>query len=229
MVEDSIDQLSSQFLAFTGSADANVARQYLEMSGNDLQLAVSLFLDHTAANTAAASIAADLDGQAMSNNELLEELSSSSEPDYDYLAEESSISQNNYYEQNNNINEQNNEFDDSRSCDESMPSTPDYDNLGAECDEEEIQFQQYNQHQEQNDINVAHTVSTFPVIPSTTDFDNIGSDDHQEDGDHIDIDYEAIGEDYILGTLMVRVLQARNLRVSFFPSSQQTTIYLADE
>ena len=229
MAEDSIDQFSSQFLAFTGSEDPNVARQYLEMSGNDLQLAVSLFLDHTAANTAAASIAADLDGQAMSNNEVLDDLSSSSEPDYDYLVEERSISQNNNNEQNNNINEQNNEFDDSRSCDESMPSTPDYDNLGADCVEEEIQFQQYNQHQEQNDINVAHTVSTFPVIPSANDFDNIGSDDHQEDGHHLDIDYEAIGEDYILGTLMIRVLQARNLRVSFFPSSQQTTIYLADE
>ena len=218
MVEDSIDQLSSQFLAFTGSADPNVAQQYLEMSGNDLQLAVSLFLDHNASNTAAASVAADLDGQAMSNNELLEELSSSSsEPDYDYLVEERSISQNNN-EQDNNTNEQsNNEFDDSRSCDESMPSTPDYDNLGADCEEEEVQFQQYNQHQEQNDVNVAQTISAFPVIPTENEFDNIGSNDHQEDDDHIDIDYEAIGEDYILGTLMVRVLQARNLRVSFFP------------
>jgi hypothetical protein len=206
MAEDSIDQLSSQFLAFTGSDDANVARQYLEMSGNDLQLAVSLFLDHSAANTAA-SIAADADGQAMSNNEVFDDLSSSSEPDYDYLAEERSISQNNY--------EQNNEFDDSRSCDESVLSTPDYDNLGADCEEEEVQLQSY-QHQEQNDIDVAHTVSTFPVIPTENEFDNIGSDDNQEDDHHIDIDYEAIGEDYILGTLMVRVLQARNLRVSFF-------------
>eukprot|EP00985_Skeletonema_marinoi_P026691 scaffold20905_cov200-Skeletonema_marinoi.AAC.1 len=39
------DQLS-QFLAFTGSADPNVARQYLEMSGNQLEMAVSLFMDH---------------------------------------------------------------------------------------------------------------------------------------------------------------------------------------
>ena len=118
-------------------------------------------------------------------------------------------------EHNNNIIEQsNNEFDDSRSCDESMLSTPDYDNLGADCEEEEVQFQQY-QHEEQNDVNVAQTISAFPVIPTENEFDNIGSNDHQEDG-HIDIDYEAIGEDYILGTLMVRVLQARNLRVSFF-------------
>ena len=39
------DQLS-QFLAFTGSADPNAARQYLEMSGNQLEMAVSLFMDH---------------------------------------------------------------------------------------------------------------------------------------------------------------------------------------
>lgn len=222
MAEDSIDQYCSQFLAFTGSEDPNVARQYLEMSGNDLQLAVTLFLDHSAANTAAASIE---DGQAIPNNEVLDDLSSSSEPDYDYLVEERSLSQNNN-EQNNNITEQNNEFDDSRSCDESIASTPDYDNLGADCeDQEEVQFQQY-QHQEQNDINVAHTVSTFPVIPSANEFDNIGSNDHHEDGQHIDIDYEAIGEDYILGTLMVRVLQARNLRVSFFQHPSKPLYFL---
>jgi hypothetical protein len=39
------DQLS-QFLAFTGSSDPNIARQYLEMSGNQLEMAVSLFMDH---------------------------------------------------------------------------------------------------------------------------------------------------------------------------------------
>ncbi len=39
------DQLS-QFLAFTGSADPNVAKQYLEMAGNNVEMAVSLFMDH---------------------------------------------------------------------------------------------------------------------------------------------------------------------------------------
>ena len=41
------DQLS-QFFAFTGSSDPNAARQYLEMSGNNLEMAVSLFLEHGA-------------------------------------------------------------------------------------------------------------------------------------------------------------------------------------
>jgi len=45
------DQLS-QFLAFTGSADPNVARQYLEMSGNQLEMAVSLFMDHNSSASA---------------------------------------------------------------------------------------------------------------------------------------------------------------------------------
>eukprot|EP00573_Skeletonema_grethae_P012056 CAMPEP_0201709514 /NCGR_PEP_ID=MMETSP0578-20130828/58142_1 /ASSEMBLY_ACC=CAM_ASM_000663 /TAXON_ID=267565 /ORGANISM="Skeletonema grethea, Strain CCMP 1804" /LENGTH=700 /DNA_ID=CAMNT_0048198491 /DNA_START=32 /DNA_END=2135 /DNA_ORIENTATION=- len=40
------DAQLSQFLAFTGSSDPNVARQYLEMSGNQLEMAVSLFMDH---------------------------------------------------------------------------------------------------------------------------------------------------------------------------------------
>lgn len=44
------DQLS-QFLAFTGTSDPNVARQYLEMSGNQLEMAVSLFMDHNHTTT----------------------------------------------------------------------------------------------------------------------------------------------------------------------------------
>lgn len=48
------DQLS-QFLAFTGSNDPNVARQYLEMSGNQLEMAVSLFMDHNGGGGGGAS------------------------------------------------------------------------------------------------------------------------------------------------------------------------------
>lgn len=36
----------SQFLAFAGPSDPTIARQYLEMSGGDLEMAVSLFLEH---------------------------------------------------------------------------------------------------------------------------------------------------------------------------------------
>ena len=45
---DITDDSISQFLAFSGAVDAAVARQYLEMSGNNLETAVSLFMDHNA-------------------------------------------------------------------------------------------------------------------------------------------------------------------------------------
>jgi hypothetical protein len=40
------DELVSQFLAFTGSADTDRAASYLEMSNGDLERAVGLFLEH---------------------------------------------------------------------------------------------------------------------------------------------------------------------------------------
>lgn len=40
------DSTISQFLSFTGSTDTNIATQYLEMSGNNLEMAVSLWMDH---------------------------------------------------------------------------------------------------------------------------------------------------------------------------------------
>jgi hypothetical protein len=49
MDSTSSDESVSQFLAITGSADAGQANSYLEMSGNDLQTAISLFLEHQAA------------------------------------------------------------------------------------------------------------------------------------------------------------------------------------
>lgn len=40
------DEAVSQFMAFTGSSDASQAQSYLEMSGNNLETAVSLYLEH---------------------------------------------------------------------------------------------------------------------------------------------------------------------------------------
>ena len=40
------DELVSQFLAFTGSADTDRAASYLEMSNGDLERAVGLYLEH---------------------------------------------------------------------------------------------------------------------------------------------------------------------------------------
>jgi UBX domain-containing protein 7 len=44
------DELISQFMAFTGTSDTNQAISYLEMSGNDVETAVGLFLEHGAGN-----------------------------------------------------------------------------------------------------------------------------------------------------------------------------------
>ena len=42
------DELVSQFMTFTGSADVDVAKNYLEMSGNNVETAVGLFMEHNA-------------------------------------------------------------------------------------------------------------------------------------------------------------------------------------
>jgi UBX domain-containing protein 7 len=42
------DELVSQFLAFTGSADTDQAASYLEMSGGNLETAVGLYMEHQA-------------------------------------------------------------------------------------------------------------------------------------------------------------------------------------
>ena len=39
------DDTISQFLAVTGSSDPSIATQYLEMSNNNLEMAISLFMD----------------------------------------------------------------------------------------------------------------------------------------------------------------------------------------
>lgn len=45
-INTSSDEAVSQFLALTGSSDASQAKVYLEMSANDLQTALNLFLEH---------------------------------------------------------------------------------------------------------------------------------------------------------------------------------------
>ena len=41
------DELVSQFMAFSGCADTERAQSYLEMSGNNLEMAISLYMDHS--------------------------------------------------------------------------------------------------------------------------------------------------------------------------------------
>jgi len=202
--------MEEDFLAVTGETDVSVARQYLEMSADNLELAVRLFLGHSAgAGAEETASSASVEGgrvassgeASLEKNDFLDDLSA--EPDYDYLGEEN-ISQ----------HEQTNDSEDYDGSGVSMSSTPGYDNLGADCEEEQ---QAQEQQQYNNDLLVAQTISisAFPAIPSAQDFDNIGSKEHQED---YEIDQEDFGEDYILGTLMIRVLQARNLRPN--PNSQ---------
>ena len=56
------DSTISQFLSFTGSTDTNVATQYLEMSGNNLEMAVSLWMDHNGGGGGSAGAAAAAGG-----------------------------------------------------------------------------------------------------------------------------------------------------------------------
>lgn len=57
------DELVSQFMAFTGSSDVDVAKNYLEMSGNSVETAVGLFMEH---NSGAAGAGAAAPGSAAS-------------------------------------------------------------------------------------------------------------------------------------------------------------------
>ncbi|KAL7433214.1 hypothetical protein ACHAXH_002661 [Discostella pseudostelligera] len=55
--EETVEQITN-FMAVTGSDSAIVARQYLEMSGNHLETAISLFLDHGGVGITGASATA---------------------------------------------------------------------------------------------------------------------------------------------------------------------------
>jgi hypothetical protein len=41
------DELVSQFMAFSGSSDVDAAKNYLEMSGNNVEIAVGLYMEHS--------------------------------------------------------------------------------------------------------------------------------------------------------------------------------------
>eukprot|EP00980_Cylindrotheca_fusiformis_P011906 scaffold2830_cov131-Cylindrotheca_fusiformis.AAC.27 len=67
------DELISQFLAFTGSADTSKATSYLEMSGGNVETAVGLFLEHQGGGGGAAvngGAAAAAGGGPMMENEV---------------------------------------------------------------------------------------------------------------------------------------------------------------
>ena len=73
-MSNNTDESVSQFLSITGSVDVNQAMSYLEMAGNDLETAISLFLEHsssgintTTTTTATATATGDGTGVHHSN------------------------------------------------------------------------------------------------------------------------------------------------------------------
>jgi hypothetical protein len=62
------DEMVSQFMAFTGSEDAERAKVYLEMSGGNLETAVGLFMEHGGGGAAGGSAAGASGGGGNSNN-----------------------------------------------------------------------------------------------------------------------------------------------------------------
>ena len=78
-----------------------------------------------------------------------------------------------------------------------MSSSPNYDHLGLDCEEISASFNLQQQQQQQH----GH-------IPHD---DEVAT----EQNDCLEEEYrmDNVGEEYILGTLMVRVLQARHLKV----------------
>jgi UBX domain-containing protein 7 len=63
------DELISQFMAFTGTADATKANSYLEMSGYDVETAVGLFMENeqSATQSSRVAIATRIDNNQSSN------------------------------------------------------------------------------------------------------------------------------------------------------------------
>lgn len=59
------DELVSQFMAFSGCGDPERAQSYLEMSGNNLEMAISLYMDHSGG----AGGTAGTDGDAVAASE----------------------------------------------------------------------------------------------------------------------------------------------------------------
>ena len=210
---DDTDTLS-QFLAFTGSADSNVARQFLEMSGDHLDTAVSLFMEVNGDGsindgeeeermrrgeechvpiTGGESIGDSsnrIDGDAIDGNEIGDEGSSAfSEPDYDYLV--------------NDDDEQSNSGSGS-----DVASSPDYDHLGLDYDDLSATYLDDDGGSgngiQEPDENIL--ISASSKGPNTEAKATMGDCCYAEESD--------VGEEYILGTMMVRVLEARHVKVS---------------
>mmetsp|Transcript_35274 Transcript_35274/g.75309 ORF Transcript_35274/g.75309 Transcript_35274/m.75309 type:complete len:788 (+) Transcript_35274:203-2566(+) len=225
--------LFSQLLAFAGhSVDADVARRSLEMGGNSLEAAVGLFVDmddDSGGGVGGGALRIEESGREArgeggraptpasgggGGGDNVGDLNDSfgdgddksltfSEPDYDFLAD---------------YDDDGGEVSDAFSDD--VPSSPDYDHLGP-CCVEELSSSLYYAHgegdvsdieaiEEDNEGDIARVASSGNKDPKPMDTARETWHDHERD--HAGGGEEDGGEEYILGTLMVRVLQAKNLK-----------------
>ena len=213
---DEADNNIEQFLTITGTSNRDVAIQYLQMAagGEDninLEAAISLFLEvgddqqDIVADGSTTDIGIDAANDEGIYKDDDNESNLLSEPDYDYLVEDD--------------NENNRTFD--TLCKEIIGESRDEDNIQQQHADDDV-----------NDIDIspdyydnlgldcaelsATAFDEFAPIEEQEDEDNIKAQSNKEDDEQYNFYAEEVvddGEEYILGTLMVRVLQAKRVKV----------------
>jgi len=210
---DEEDNNIEQFLTITGTTDRDVAIQYLQMAGgddNNLE-AATLFLELEVGDDQADSPATNIDIDTANDEDILvdddNESNVLSEPDYDYLVEDENENNTTFDtlcrdiigEREEIVNDivQQHADDDVNDIDIS----PDYyDNLGLDCAE----------------LSATAFDEFAPIEEKKQDeTDNMKAHCNKEDEQYNFYAEEIVddGEEYILGTLMVRVLQAKHVKV----------------
>ena len=241
--------LISQFLAFTGTSDNEVARQYLEMSDNNaLENAVNLFwvatttnnnVNHEDGHDDEPTMTMEIEEEEEENNNnnnnnntiVLQEGSDhfSEEPDYDHLLAEEDADDAVKETQADVHRDDDDDDDDDDNTSSSIglvDSSPDYDYLGLDSVFDEDNVDEENDHPQvatwtrhvhenrvgdTNDLVVSDNPDPNGIYPTKGHNVDIHDDDDDDDEE------EDIGEEeYILGTMMVRVLQARHVKVCVF-------------
>ena len=208
--------LIDEFLSFTGTTTKDVAKQYLEMASNNLEVAISLFLEvgeeqQHSEELANNGEAVDTTGDNDANNVGVEDERSSinlSEPDYDHLVTDENDTTFDTLchdiigdaQKSSAVEDVEDDIDISPDYDHLAAAQ--YDNLGLDCAELS-----------------AAVFDEFAASPTKDivkgNSKEISEDDDQEYNFYAE---EVIddGEEYILGTMMVRVLQARHVKVCNF-------------
>jgi hypothetical protein len=222
----------SRILSLTGSTDAGVACQFMEMSGNDLGTAAGLFAEMMSDGGLGGEVAGGaevgggggggsdnqrdnvvIDGFESSRDACDDEIVTdeldeghsiqTSEPDYDHLLVEDGDDNDSCDEYGSHNDNDDGDDDDS---DDVASSTPDYDHLGEV--EELASTAASPLRAQHHDGMMKNNTHDSPSEINTKD-----GNDYDAEGDVVDED-DDLGEEYILGTMMVRVLQARDIKAS---------------